>query len=75
MNITQLQYLTKKGGSKKFKVVGPLGAERTGIWLDAWIGFLQIDGVNGAMMVKDFLFENELNWFAIPEKEKESDMD
>lgn len=67
MNISQLQYLTKKGGTKRFKVVGPSG-ERTGIWLDAWIGFLQIDGVNGAMMVKDFLFEDGLDWFPISEE-------
>lgn len=67
MNITQLQYLTKKGGSKKFRVVGPIG-EITGTWLDPWLGFLQFDGVEGAMMTKDFLFHSELNWFPVSEE-------
>jgi len=70
VNISQLQYLTKKGGSKKFKVVGPVG-ERTGVWLDPWLGFLQLDGVEGAMLVKDFLFHSELEWSPVDEKKEE----
>jgi len=65
MNIGQLQHLARHGGSKKFKVVGPLG-ERTGVWLDPWIGFLKIDGMEGFMMVKDFLFL-DLEWYPMEE--------
>jgi hypothetical protein len=71
MNISQLQYLTKKGGTRKFKVVGPVG-ERTGTWLDPWLGFLQFDDVEGAMMIKDFIMHSELQWFQVPEKEKDN---
>jgi hypothetical protein len=66
VELTQLQCLTKEGGSRKFRVVGPIG-ERTGTWLDPWLGFLQFEGVEGAMMVKDFLFHSELLWFPVSE--------
>jgi len=62
MNIAQLQYLTKKGGPKKFKAIGPSG-ERTGTWLDPWLGFLQFDGMNGMMMANDFILHSEIEWF------------
>ncbi len=64
MNLGQLQHLAKHGGPKKFKVVGPVG-EKTGIWLDAWAGFLQFDGSEGFMMVRDFIMLNDLEWFPI----------
>jgi len=70
VNIGQLQYLAKKGGSKRFKVIGSVG-ERTGIWLDAWLGLIQFDGVDGLMMAKDFIMNSELEWFPIPEEDKE----
>jgi len=66
MNINQLQYLTRKGGTKKFKAVGSVG-ERTGVWLDPWLGFLQFDGVEGMMMVKDFIMHSEIDWIPLPE--------